>query len=537
MKTAVLHLVAILLTVTASIQAAQPLAPGPATRGVPWASYSMTGIRGSLDAPGVVVASVAGLGGDEYLLDSQGREVGLVTWMDGTRLEVLVTQEGVVTAPGMWPATKVVSDDGRLAAVEGPQGVLVAFSYDSAGVVDQVDVPGVAKMGIQSMGEAGVRQELFSSSGEVIAESTTPQGFGALDTHLVNLDPVAIDLGLRPDWMQFVRAKWNDSGTAATLVDLDGNALLYLAVYGPVIVGFDLSGSAMFYDLDLSAELLGEGTSGQVPSRVFLTADGRVGIHTLAPQFEAVAGCWSSLDEDGSVLVHVRTVHAAAETTAAAGGLVVHAENLAICRSTTVCTYHEPDHTLWGCDYYFYWCEVGGGGGGCLDCGGGGTAGGGGGGGSSHYFLNRVPRQDIRATVDAAITRAVSKLANPTCAAVFSRFTNHVPPFSDNETAQDVLSRHNLSPQEWMTQRMIFYGGAGQARCQGSASYAFVPSPGSRIVRVCDNYLSLRPMPGEAANTLIHEALHTLGLGESPGHQNQPTSTQIAAAVREACGN
>jgi hypothetical protein len=58
-------------------------------------------------------------------------------------------------------------------------------------------------------------------------------------------------------------------------------------------------------------------------------------------------------------------------------------------------------------------------------------------------------------------------------------------------------------------------------------------SPGSRAVLVCSRQFATwqRANVGYTANIVIHEALHTLGLGERP-----PTPAQITARVTERCG-
>ena len=76
----------------------------------------------------------------------------------------------------------------------------------------------------------------------------------------------------------------------------------------------------------------------------------------------------------------------------------------------------------------------------------------------------------------------------------------------------------------------MFQDGNSAPRCQGAA-LAFT-EPGSRIVYVC----SQRFRSEWIANTrysravVIHEALHTLGLGENP-----PSSQAISEAVLAYC--
>ena len=78
---------------------------------------------------------------------------------------------------------------------------------------------------------------------------------------------------------------------------------------------------------------------------------------------------------------------------------------------------------------------------------------------------------------------------------------------------------------------MLFYDGASQPRCQAKGVLA-VTAPGSPVVFVCPDAIRegyhRQPLYVEA--TLIHEALHTLGLGENP-----PTSREITSRVVSRC--
>jgi hypothetical protein len=60
-----------------------------------------------------------------------------------------------------------------------------------------------------------------------------------------------------------------------------------------------------------------------------------------------------------------------------------------------------------------------------------------------------------------------------------------------------------------------------------------VTEPGRRVVRVCRGRLewTWQQNPRHVIAGLIHEALHTLGLGES-----RPSSADITSLVLERCG-
>lgn len=79
---------------------------------------------------------------------------------------------------------------------------------------------------------------------------------------------------------------------------------------------------------------------------------------------------------------------------------------------------------------------------------------------------------------------------------------------------------------------VLFYDGSSTERCESERVLAWT-SPGSRAVHVCWSQFSYwqRANPGYTANIVIHETLHTLGLGESP-----PAPGAITERVIARCG-
>ena len=77
-----------------------------------------------------------------------------------------------------------------------------------------------------------------------------------------------------------------------------------------------------------------------------------------------------------------------------------------------------------------------------------------------------------------------------------------------------------------------FYDGYGLPRCADRGTLAST-SPGSRIVYICSPQFREKQLrtPGLAAAIIIHEELHSLGLGENP-----PSSQAITARVIARCG-
>jgi hypothetical protein len=106
----------------------------------------------------------------------------------------------------------------------------------------------------------------------------------------------------------------------------------------------------------------------------------------------------------------------------------------------------------------------------------------------------RLTRRDARA-VDAARAGAVKRLEREECRKILSDFTD----------------------------------------AQGRTRTAVVASPGVRRVFVCPSFADVElRQPGIAESMVLHESLHTPGLGEAP-QPGAPTSIEITQRVEARC--
>jgi hypothetical protein len=128
--------------------------------------------------------------------------------------------------------------------------------------------------------------------------------------------------------------------------------------------------------------------------------------------------------------------------------------------------------------------------------------------------------------VSTAVRQAATKLSDSGCQEVFSDFRD-----SSGRTMRENLDALGQSPQGYLD-LIVFYDGHGYSRCDARNIFA-TTSPGSRVVYICaPQFLEkLRREPGQAAALIIHEELHSLGLGENP-----PDSKEITARVIARCG-
>ncbi len=80
---------------------------------------------------------------------------------------------------------------------------------------------------------------------------------------------------------------------------------------------------------------------------------------------------------------------------------------------------------------------------------------------------------------------------------------------------------------------MLFYDGSRQLLCSLNDDPYAITQPGSRVVFICPRRFVQKQEwnPTAAEAIIIHEMMHSLGLGENP-----PSSEAITARVRDLCG-
>jgi hypothetical protein len=141
----------------------------------------------------------------------------------------------------------------------------------------------------------------------------------------------------------------------------------------------------------------------------------------------------------------------------------------------------------------------------------------------------RLTRWDARA-VDAARAGALKRLESEQCRKIFSDFTD-----AEGRTLQQNLDEWGMSPAEYIS-LIPFVDGSSQALCrQGRTKTALVATPGVRRVFVCPTFADVQlRQPGIAESMVLHEILHTLGLGEAP-QPGAPTSIEITQRVEARC--
>jgi hypothetical protein len=129
-----------------------------------------------------------------------------------------------------------------------------------------------------------------------------------------------------------------------------------------------------------------------------------------------------------------------------------------------------------------------------------------------------------RFTPERAAKAAAERLERPDCQKVLSDFRD-----ASGHTIQARLDRIGDTPRQYLAR--LTFRDALDHRCRDSARLAFT-TVGERDVFICGTQLwqTYRIDPVHVEALIIHEMMHTLGLGENP-----PSSLEINAGVLKRC--
>jgi hypothetical protein len=128
----------------------------------------------------------------------------------------------------------------------------------------------------------------------------------------------------------------------------------------------------------------------------------------------------------------------------------------------------------------------------------------------------------VRFWLAQAIEGAARRLRRPECRRVFSDFND-----PSGNLLETNLIRLAVHPADYLLKFVWFADGSHMSQCK--TRIAAFTEPGSRVVFICGRHLEKKSRGSELQ--IIHEILHSLGLGENP-----PSSREITFRVEERCG-
>jgi YD repeat-containing protein len=492
----------------------------------------------------------------EYQYDSAGAETGMNVSLGSSvslALQYNVTPEGngFVQAGSLPPLIWMSDAYGRTQNadlypnmtliggewyldINGPDSIPVAFfSYGPGGHLSSVTLNSGLSMQLGTPTSAGVvTQSLLRPDGTVAATASPVGGTNGVTIVPAQLDAIATHAGLGANWAETLTFSVAGSGHLTIGRDAAGTAQVYLVDVGPVRVGYAADGTALFYDFVPTYTVGGTiddpatQVAGVAPSHIVMTAEGATGFYTDQPAFGAVYSAWTETNASGGTDTRFATVEPAPlasrrVATNGRGGLRPRSDGLRRYK-TVVCADEQCWERVW-----YEWVED-------PPAGGGGPSGGGpiappsGGGKAPGKTGNQVVTDPkLRAKVDRALNKAKTKLQSQTCKALLNRLG------IGGQKLIDVMNgRGYTDPGKYLTTHLTYVAGSAQD-CQGNP-LASTQVNATRVA-VCSPFNNVTD--GMAGVALIHEMMHTLGYGESPGYPGFPTSAQINQQVAAACGS
>jgi hypothetical protein len=142
-----------------------------------------------------------------------------------------------------------------------------------------------------------------------------------------------------------------------------------------------------------------------------------------------------------------------------------------------------------------------------------------------HVYL---PDPVARGTVVRAVIGAAVRLARPGCRQVFTDFAD-----SAGQPLLAEIEGSTRTAAQYLVERVWFVDGDDMRQCRNDRSTVAFTAAGAHVIRICAARFADRFTRETTAGEvlIIHELLHTLGLGENP-----PTSADITKQVTKRCG-
>ncbi|HEY8232945.1 MAG: hypothetical protein ACHQM7_00180 [Vicinamibacterales bacterium] len=142
---------------------------------------------------------------------------------------------------------------------------------------------------------------------------------------------------------------------------------------------------------------------------------------------------------------------------------------------------------------------------------------------ASAIVIRPLEAGDVK-TVEAARQGAQARLRAPECRKLLADFSD-----AEGRPLEQRLAAFALPPEEFLA-TLPLLDGSSRPLCQGNRSHLLTTAGVPRVF-VCKSFLKAVYQERVMAEVyLIHELLHTLGLGENP-----PTSHDITRQVVRRC--
>jgi len=416
-----------------------------------------------------------------------------------------------------------------------------SFTYDTAGRLTSTTLSDGLSLQLGTPDGAGiVHQTLYGAQGNTIAEASAVGAARGVRIVPAHLDAVAAGLGFGHQWAESLTFETTASGYLTTAFDADHSPVLYLVDVGPYRVGFSTDGTPLFYDVQPSYESISEASgeepapllAGVAPNHIVVVADGRAGFYLDHPADSALYSAWTELDTSGNAVQPFAVLEPSSSSSlsmdtnatrrSSTHPHLVAAPDFIRFYNTTVCVNGYCWTRVWS-----EWVEENSGGGGAGSGGGSGPPAAGGNPGAAKGNQIKGDPQ-MSAKVNRALTNAKNKLNSARCRALLDQLGNW------GKLSDVMKGRKFNDPAAYMNQAMSYLRGElNTKQCKDGDTRAST-TVGSYVVYVCPGFTN--SAEGMAADYLIHEMLHSLGLDEYPA-QGAKTSQQITQEVVEACGS
>ena len=139
----------------------------------------------------------------------------------------------------------------------------------------------------------------------------------------------------------------------------------------------------------------------------------------------------------------------------------------------------------------------------------------------------RLVAAPTRGAVRRAVLGAARRLERPDCRRLLTDFTDQ-----SGRSLGEIIEASGMTASRYLREALWFVDGSDAPQCRDDHTVAFT-AIGSRAIHVCGpQFVELSSRQSRGAEIIvIHEVLHTLGLGENP-----PWGADITGQVMRRCG-
>ena len=250
-------------------------------------------------------------GTDDYLYDSAGKWNGLTVRAQGRPLTIRATHQ-LVSTDNVAPVTVEQDAAGRDVSVNQAGQRIATFEYRGNGELQRVTL---GRLTFTLTRDSAGIHETLTANGKVLTTATPRTAQGSKHTFPISLAAVADVLGLQNNWSEGLTTKRSATGFLMTIHN-ERRVIARIVELGGMRVGFDSTGTPLFYDLQINYGAPGGYTDANltmayntvVPKRLVVGTNGSVEAYVPSPADGAIQS-FGNFINNGQTCIAIKRIY------------------------------------------------------------------------------------------------------------------------------------------------------------------------------------------------------------------------------------